>query len=78
MDTKDTHDLVASLDTRESLYVRKLASAGGLPWARARRMFARFLEIGLVTKGIDSESGVEYAFATKVCKDIAKIVKGAR
>jgi hypothetical protein len=66
------------LSDRESFYVRKLASQGGLPWARAPRMFERFLGLGLVTKGIDSETGCEYAFATDACKDLAKSMKGTR
>lgn len=71
----DTAEIIKTLGERESLYVRKLASQGGLPWARARRMFERFLDLGLVTKGIDSENGCEYAFATDECKTLAKSLK---
>jgi DNA-binding IclR family transcriptional regulator len=74
----DTTALIDSLDARDQKYVRQLASQGGLPWSRAPRMFARFQELGIVTKQLDSENGCDYAFATDDCKAIAKILRGKR
>lgn len=74
----DTVALINTLDARDQLYVRKLASQGGLPWARAPRMFVRFHGLGLVTKGTDAENGTAYAYATDECKTVAKLLERPR